>query len=233
MDYKRKLIKNIDFINNQEQDLINRFSDEKEKFLWSYDNWTFKDVISHISEWRFLASEKLALVKKSESVPFHEDLDVLNKQFYEKHKNQTIEDIRLFSAKSCKDLKKQIESFDNWELLTKNKIDDYKSALWQYILMDSFVHPTAHMVFYCIKVQNFKRAFKIFEYNYILLLQLDNSKKITTNYFYIEGLLNELDGMVNKDTILLNLKEFQKRNMKSETVSSIVLDHFMTINNII
>lgn len=232
MDYKRKLIENIDYVNIQEQNFIIKFSDKKENFLDSYYNWTFKDVISHMSEWRILSSKKLESVKKTEYVSFHEDLDVLNRQNYKRHKNEPIEDVKLLSTKSYKALKKQIESFDNSELMGESKIDGFKSALWQYILIDSFLHPTVHMVFYYIKIQEFERAFKILENNYILLLQLDNSQETITNYFYLEELLNELDEMTNKDIILFNLKEFYKRNMNNEIVSTVVLDHFMTINNI-
>ncbi|MDF2505877.1 MAG: hypothetical protein K0R06_3372, partial [Clostridium sp.] len=88
MDYKRKLIELIDYVNIQEENFIIKLADKKENFLGSYDNWTFKDVVSHISQWRILASKKLESVKKIEYVSFHEDLDVLNRQNYKRHKNQ-------------------------------------------------------------------------------------------------------------------------------------------------
>ncbi|MBU3144701.1 ClbS/DfsB family four-helix bundle protein [Clostridium sp. CF012] len=232
MDYKRRLIENINYVNIQEENFIVSLADKKENFLESYDNWSFKDVVSHMSEWRVLSSKKLESVKNIEYVSFHEDLDILNRQNYKRHKNESIKDVKLLFTESYKALKKQIESFDNSELMGESKIDGFKSSLWQYILIDSFLHPTIHMVFYYIKIQEFEWAFKILENNYILLLQLDNSQETITNYFYLEELLNELDEMINKDILLFNLKEFYKKNMKNEIVSTVVLDHFMAINNI-
>ena len=95
MDYRSKLIEIIDYVTIQEENFIIKLDGKKEEFLDSYDNWTFKDVVSHMSEWRILSSEKLELVKKNEYVPFHEDIDVLNRQNYKKHKNEPIEYIKF------------------------------------------------------------------------------------------------------------------------------------------
>lgn len=232
MNYKRKLIELIDYVNIQEENFIIKLADKKESFLGSYDNWTFKDVVSHISEWRILASKKLESVKKIEYVSFHEELDVLNRQNYKRHKNQPIEEVKLLSIKSYKSLEKQIDSFDNSELIGESKIDGFKAALWKYILIDSFLHPTIHMVFYYIKIQEFEKAFKILENNYILLLEVDNSKEVVTDFFRLGELLEELEEMKNKDIILFNMRDFYEKNINNEIVSTVVLNHFRTINNI-
>jgi|GEM_PF-3944697 len=94
------------------------------------------------------------------------------------------------------------------------------------------MHPTIHMVFYYIKIQKFERAFKILQHNYILLLELDNSQEMITDFFCLGEVVEELDHMNNKDLILVNLKNFYERNKNEEIVSTLVIDHFMTINNL-
>ncbi|MBU3174055.1 ClbS/DfsB family four-helix bundle protein [Clostridium estertheticum] len=233
MEYKIKLLEIIHNVNMEEENFIINLEYKKEEFLGSYDNWTSNDVVSHISEWRILSSEKLQAAKKSEYVSFHEEIDVLNRKNYETHKNETIEEVKIFSANSYKLLENQIESFDNSELIGESKIDGFKSPLWQYILIDSFSHPTIHIVFYYIKIQEFENAFKILEKNYKLLLELDNNKEMINNFFYLEDLLEELDEMINKDIILFNLREFCRRNMENEIVSNAVINNFMIVNDIL
>ncbi|MBX4267275.1 ClbS/DfsB family four-helix bundle protein [Clostridium estertheticum] len=233
MEYKIKLLEIIHNVNMEEENLITNLEYKKENFLGSYDNWTANDVVSHISEWRILSSKKLQAVKKSKYVSFHEEIDILNRQNYEIHKNETIEEVKLLSTKSYKLLENQIESFDNLELIGESKIDGFISPLWKYILIDGFSHTIIHIVFYYIKIQEFEKAFEILERNYTLLLELDNSKEMINNIFYLEDLLEELDEMINKDIILFNLRNFCRKNMENEIVSNAVLNNFMIVNDIL
>ena len=229
MDYKKKLIEIIDYVNIQEENFITKLEGKKEEFLGSYDNWTFKDVVSHMSEWRLVASTKLESVKKNEYVSFQEDLNVINIKNYKKHKNDPIEDVKLLSTKSYTALKKQIQSFDNSELMGQSKIEGFNATLWQYVIIDSFLHPIVHMVLYYIKIQDFEKAFRFLEGHYILLLELDNSQQMINDFFYCEDLLDE---MIDRNAILINLKAFQKTNINTEIISTVVLNHFMVVNNI-
>ncbi|MDD3223957.1 MAG: ClbS/DfsB family four-helix bundle protein [Clostridium sp.] len=232
MDYKQKLIENIYYINAEEKNFITNFTKKEDNFLACYDNWSFKDVISHISEWRILSCKKLEAVKSNKYTSFCENLGVLNRKFYEEHKTQSIDKIKLLSKDSYNKLKNNIDLFSNSELISKNKLSGFKGQLWKYILIDSFMHPTIHMVFHYIKLQEFQMAFKLLEHNYILLLEIDNSEAIINDFFYLGEIYEELDEMQNKDSILFNLKEFHKQNIDNEIISNVVLKHFFTVNNI-
>lgn len=211
MDYKKKLIENIYYINAEEKNFIANFTKKKENFLACYNNCSFKDVISHISEWRILSSKKLEAVKSNKYTSFCENLDILNRKFYEKHTNQSIDKIKLLSKDSYNKLKNNIGLFDNSELIVKNKLSGFKGELWKYILIDSFMHPTIHMVFHYIKLQEFQMAFKFLEHNYILLLEIDNSEETINDFFYLGEVYEELNEMQNKDIIYLTLKNFTSK----------------------
>jgi hypothetical protein len=185
VNYKKKLINIIDHVRIEEEEFINNLTDKNEAFLSNYNNWSFKDVVSHISEWRILSSQKLQSVKNSQYVLFHEELDAINRKNYEKHKNESIEQIKLLSKNSYSQLKDKVNLYDNLELIGESNIDGFKFTLLQYILIDALQHPTIHMVFHYIKIQRFEKAFKMLQNNYLLLLELNNSFEAIVDFFYL------------------------------------------------
>lgn len=56
----------------------------------NYNNWSFKEVITHISKWRILSSQKLQSVRSNQYVLFHEDINAINGENYGKHKNELV-----------------------------------------------------------------------------------------------------------------------------------------------
>jgi hypothetical protein len=228
MNNSDRLIQILNCINIEEENLLKIMTENKD-LIGDYENWTPKDIVAHISEWRFIASKKLKSIKRNHYVSFHENLDTINRTNYDKHKYDTIEDIKLFSKSSCEALKKGIEVFDNSELQEQGKLSGFNAPLWRYIIIDSFLHPVAHIIFYYLKIQDFSKAFKILESNYLLITELDNCEAIMQDYFYFGDLL---ENIINNSILLDNLKGFYMSNKNNQVISDEILKRFMIVNNI-
>jgi hypothetical protein len=229
MHYRDKLIQVAEYVNAEEETLIGNSNEKQKNINSDYGDWNFKDTIAHISEWRLIASKKLEAIRRNDYVSFHEDLDSINRTNYKKHINDTIEYIKSFSKMSYETLIKRIEVFDNSELQKQGQLVGFNVPLWRYIIVDSFLHPIAHIVFYYLKIHDFIKAFKILERSYILISELDDSKEILQDCFCLEDLF---ESVISCSILKDRLKDFYIRNLNDQLVSSEILNHFMVVNSI-
>lgn len=228
-DIRSKLIYAIQRIAAEESSFLLTLSNKHEAVFGSYNNWTYKDTIAHNSEWRYITTKKLQLIKNNECVQFREQLEMVNRNIYDKHSEDTDCNIKDLSERSNHSLIQSIERFSNLELQSEGKLMGFIGPLWKYINYYGAIHPIKHLVFYYLKTQSFMSAFQTLKEHSSILAGIDDSKDTMSKYLEFAYFF---DGMVNKDEVFSNLKNFFISNATNHFIDDELLQQFITINNI-
>ncbi len=131
----------------------------------SFSDWSAGDVIAHINSWIKFSKDKLEAFKKN--YPFKDidesDIEKINISFYEKYKNTAL-DIILNETKTLfEDYGRVLDLFEEKDLLSDEFPTGFSCALWEYMVLDLFLHPIQHIFYYHVKRGNYNEFIKTAE----------------------------------------------------------------------
>lgn len=112
-----------------------------EQMVWpgSMDDWSVKDILAHLVDWeqRFIKWYQQGLCGEKPQTPAPgmtwRDLPKLNKMFFEKHKDESLEYVLEQYEKSFKEILNQVESMQEREIFEKGYYDwtgKYPLLVW-------------------------------------------------------------------------------------------------------
>jgi hypothetical protein len=93
-------------------------------------DWSFKDVVAHISAWRSHAIEQLTAVRRGQTASSQfwpmgwdeeRDLEKINQWIYEENRDRTLQDVLNESRQQYRHLRELMRALPEEELLTPNR----------------------------------------------------------------------------------------------------------------
>ena len=129
----------------------------------SYQDWSYKDVVAHITRWISFSSDKLQSIL--DKVPFKDvdDFRKVNKVWYEKDKGKVLRDIESAFDQAIARYKEVIKGFYKEDLIREDLLLGFKIELWRYMVMDGLIHPNGHLLYHYLKRRNYWYFLKVLE----------------------------------------------------------------------
>jgi hypothetical protein len=106
---------------------LERLGDDQMEIVGVVDEWTVKDLLAHLSDWeqRFIGWFEAGVRGEIPETPAPgirwEDLDMLNRHIYEKHRGRTLEDVRQEFEESYRRVLAVIEGIPEEEMFAVGK----------------------------------------------------------------------------------------------------------------
>jgi hypothetical protein len=229
MEYRAKLLSMLDHVRRQEEQLLDSLAETTAEARGDYDHWTLPDILTHLAEWRLIAAGKLAALAEGKAVPFHEDLDAVNRRNYAKHCRDSAGEIRALAESSHAAFRQRVAAFDEGRLGQPAGLEGFDAPLWRYILIDGFLHPTLHRAVYHFAGRDFAAAFRILAWNYRLLAELDDSPAMARSFLDCEDLVEEV---MEREELLRRLREFRSAGAGGPDVPAGMVEWFLEANRL-
>jgi len=144
---KEELIEAIHQARSRLDKKFSKLSEEQMKWPGSMDTWSVKDILAHLVDWeqRLINWYKAGLLGENLELPAPgmtwRDLPQLNHQGYEKHKNESLEDVLIAYNKSYQQILGLIDKLSEQEIFT---VGYYKwtgnSNLFSFIKANTYSH---------------------------------------------------------------------------------------------
>jgi hypothetical protein len=173
----------------------------------SYSNWNVRDVIAHINCWVKFFGDKLESFKTRQIFEdvAHNGIEKLNRLYYEKNINKSLDDVVNESKIIFDNYKNVLDLYTESELLSKEYQTGFPCTLWEYMVLDLFIHPINHILYQYIKTKDYDK----------FINTIDDSKKCSNNnigiynfsnlfeqkeekYKYLNKLLDKIENTNNK-----------------------------------
>ena len=130
-------------------------SDESSNHSSSFENWNNHDVVGHIIGWMSYSIDKLSCIKlgtkQSDEYAHVTSLTEINTILYNKMKGKSKEEIESQYINAIGSYIKVIALYSNNDINLDTFDTGFKMELWRYMLLDTVIHPVQHVIYQCLK----------------------------------------------------------------------------------
>jgi tetratricopeptide (TPR) repeat protein len=130
-----------------EIDFVGALSSQERARIGTLEDWSAKDIISHITARKALMADGLLAVSKARSLTESEDLDHENAVLFKEYHEKTWDEVLRLAADAFQRVVAQVESFGQQELARCEKFFPWQGErpLWRLIVGSGYIHPIGHM----------------------------------------------------------------------------------------
>jgi hypothetical protein len=195
---------------------VNRFIEKNKTTntrLSSYDDWNYKDIIAHITEWIDFSAKKLESIKNGKVFKDIDDFNRVNQIWYANDKDKDIETISLDFTNAINQYKDVVKLYSEEDLIRKDYPTGFEFEIWRYMIMDGSIHPNKHLLYHYLKKRDYESFIRIVEQTEsIFALYSKNSIDVYSFEEY-----EDISGMV-KDSI----RELDKTYSHNEIIKKVI-----------
>jgi hypothetical protein len=146
MERKMLLLDLLQQAREMEMDFVEGLPDHERTWIGTLEDWSAKDVISHIAAWKARLADNLLAVSEGRPPTQTEDLDLQNAIFFEEHHHKTWDEVLSVAAGAFERFLTQVELLGEEELVSCEIFPwQGERPLWRLIVGNGFIHPIAHM----------------------------------------------------------------------------------------
>ena len=146
MERKTLLLDLLRQSHEMEMDFVDTLSGEERARIGTLEDWSAKDVISHILAWKARMADNLLAVSEGRSPTEVKDLDHENAIIFEAHHDKTWDDVLRMAVGASQSLVAQVEALGQQELASRERLPwQRERPLWRLIVGNGYVHPIAHV----------------------------------------------------------------------------------------
>jgi len=129
----------------------------------SYEDWSYKDVIAHLTRWISFSADKLESIKNQ--IPFKDidDFRKANREWYSVDYDKELKIVESGFENAIKKYKAVIATYSKEELIKDDLPLGFKIDLWRYMIMDGSTHPSGHLLYHYLKRRNYLNFIKVIE----------------------------------------------------------------------
>jgi hypothetical protein len=138
-------------------------SDEDRADPGTWQRWSAKDNVAHVTYYIDLATERLEAELRGEAVPPAGDEHEVNDAIYQKHQQDTWEQVRVFSENTFTRVIALIQSLTDDQLTRKDVFTSLRLSAGGRFISNTLVHPAEHFTTYFIQHDNLEKAFALQE----------------------------------------------------------------------
>jgi hypothetical protein len=179
----------------------------------SYDDWNYKDIIAHITEWIKFSADKLKSIKKNLAFTDIEDFNKVNQEWFINDKDKDIEKVKFAFEDAISQYKEILKLYSLEDLNRKDYPIGFEFELWRYMIMDGSIHPHKHLMYHYLKTRDFESFIRLIEQTESIFTLY--SKNNINVYSFEE--YEDVSGKVAK-----NIREIDKRYSNNEIVKKVV-----------
>lgn len=178
MDKKDQLLALLSKSDQSELNFISDISDDERAAIGSAQEWAVKDEINHIAAWKAIMSKRFVLARVDKSPPGNDDWDVVNEEIFQRHRDDTWQEVLEFRERSYQQLVEQIQLFDEDDLVDEQRCDWLNGrSLWKRTIHNSYFHPLWHIALLRRKCGELERTDRLMEEITNTLVTLDESPR--------------------------------------------------------
>jgi hypothetical protein len=118
------------------------------------EDWNLRDTVCHVNEWIVFARRKVEAIAQGEVFGEAVDTAAFNRAAYEKHRTTSLPQARADNERALNELAMAVHPFSESDLVRRDFPIGFEMTLWQYVLLDGFIHPHKHLLYCCLKRGN-------------------------------------------------------------------------------
>jgi len=130
-----------------ETNFVDTLSDQERARIGTLEDWSAKDVISHITARKALAAEGLHAISEARSPTGSEDLDRENVILFKEYQDKTWDEVLKLTADAFQRIVAQLERLGEQELARRERFFPWQRErpLWRLIVGSGCIHPLGHI----------------------------------------------------------------------------------------
>jgi tetratricopeptide (TPR) repeat protein len=147
MNIKSKLIELIERASELIRDLESSISEEECRLVGTYERWEIKDHIAHCAAWNERLTKNISTALQGITPVTEEDYERVNAEIYNKHRDQSWEEIVAYSEAAYHELIEVVNSISEVNL-SEGELLPWQNGreLWKLIIGTSYTHPLSYHV---------------------------------------------------------------------------------------
>ncbi len=191
----------------QEQSFLESLTPEERSAKSTYEHWSAKDFLAHISYWRQQMAEKLQQLTNSKFDPWNPDDgdDSKNPVVYGTYQNASWEEVARMMKESVTNLKESLNQVNPQDLVNP-ELDPWHSGRepWRTVVGNSYNHPISHLSQYYIERGQSERALQLQQEATDVLTAFDDSPDSRGVALYNLACMQALNGKTEQALINLD-----------------------------
>ena len=146
MERKMLLLDLLKQAHAMEMNFVDALSGQERARLGTLEDWSAKDVISHIAAWKASLADNLLAVSEGRSPARSEDLDRENAILFEEYRDKTWDEVLRMASGAFQRVVAQVEVLGEQELVSREEFPwQGERPLWRLIVGTGCIHPIAHV----------------------------------------------------------------------------------------
>ena len=152
MDLKEKLLDILHTARAREQAFVEALSPAERAAEGSPDDWSPKDLVAHMADWRLQKAGDLASLAGGVEPPDSPELDAANQIIYHRHRAKPWNEVLKFSADSWAALEIALQRLTEDFLAAPSPMPSMQGRpLWRLVTVDLATHPVTHLAGYLLR----------------------------------------------------------------------------------
>jgi hypothetical protein len=147
VERKTLLLALLKQVHEMEMNFVDALSGQERARIGTLEDWSAKDVISHITARKALMADNLLAVSKGRSPTGSEDLDHENAILFDEYHDKTWDEVLRLAADVFQIVVAQVEVFGEQELARREEFFPWQGErpMWRLIVGSGYIHSIAHM----------------------------------------------------------------------------------------
>ena len=146
MERKMVLLDLLKQAHEMEMSFVDALSGQEYARIGTLEDWSAKDVISHIAAWKARMADNLLAVSEGRAPTRTQDVDRENAIFFEEHHDKTWDEVLRMATDAFQRVVAQVEALGEQELVSCERFPwQGEWQLWRLIIRSGYIHPITHM----------------------------------------------------------------------------------------
>ena len=152
MSIRESLIVLLQAARTREQAFVEALSSTVRTAGGSPGDWSPKDLVAHLADWRLRTAGDLTTLARGEAPPDYPEFDAANKIVYQKHRSKSWNEVMQFSADSWAALETALERLPVDVLSGPSPLPSMRGRpVWRMVIVDVATHPVTHLAGYLLR----------------------------------------------------------------------------------
>ena len=147
MERKTLLLDLLKQVHEMEMNFVDAWSGQERARIGTLEDWSAKDVISHITARKALMADSLLAISEARALAGSEDLDHENAILFKEYHDKIWDEVLRLAADAFQRVLAQVESLGELELARGARFFPWQRErpMWRLIVGSGCIHPIAHM----------------------------------------------------------------------------------------
>ena len=176
MERKTVLLDLLGQAHQMEMDFVGALSGQQRARIGTLEDWSAKDVISHVAAWKARLADNLLAVSEARPPTGTGDLDGQNAIFFHEYRDRTWDEVLAMATGAFQRLVAQVEPLGEQELVSCETFPwQGDRPLWRLIIGTGCLHPVGHVPEFYRNQGNREQAAKMLGVMSRSMVDLDDS----------------------------------------------------------